>query len=644
MGTDWLIGLVRFRILKPMSDDQNIGGYAALGEDINKKKTLGADTLEKKEGVASEKLPELTLDMEDKDLLALTEKWEKIWNDSAKKAEWEKQINEAERYWRGNQSDMPKAVNERPLVDNLIFESLETYLPQMTRRNPEPLVELRADEESDQVKEKYILKVKNTLADLADSLKVRLKLKKAGRHWAIYQLGVAKYGYDLDNERPSVRIIRPRKLILDPEAVTDEDGYTGNRVGEYRKLEAGIIKAIAGDDLSEEGKKCIDEETGGNDATEIQFVEWWTPQYFCWKLKKNILLKKKNPHWNYDSDEQVENVDSYGNKTQGTEQRKGINHFVVPKLPYSFLSVFNLGDQPMDNTSLIAQNLPIQDAINRRNKQIDDNVRDMNGGIVISLGKSGLSEPQAKNVVKTLRNKGAVAIPEGLPEEAIYKFTPSQLPADVYNDMYDKRARLRDLFGVKGSSQAGLENENTVRGKIVSRMLDTDRIGGGVSEYLEQFADEIYNWIVQLLYVYDPNFQFIAGAEPPKIKVSVKEGSLLPKDSISLANQAIELAIAGKMSLLDLYKKLEYANPEELAANVWLEFNAPHLLYKDDPRIQEFMGIQQQQGMEEQAASEANAEQSHQRNLEMIAAKRPPVPVVRPQTEPQPEQVASQGL
>ena len=137
--------------------------------------------------------------------------------------------------------------------------------------------------------------------------------------------------------------------------------------------------------------------------------------------------------------------------------------------------------------------------------------------------------------------------------------------------------------------------------------MDTDRIGGGISEYLEQLADKVYNWHLQLLYVYDTGFQFVLGARPPKVVISVKEGSLLPKDSTSIANQAIDLGKNGKMALVDMYKRLEYPNPEELAANVWLEINAPHLLYKNNPIVQEAIALQQQAAAD-QAAAQAVAE------------------------------------
>ncbi len=452
--------------------DSSLEAYASLGDDRNKPKNrdVSEDT---QQGIVSEKVSELTLDMEDKDILILVEKWEKAWKDSPKKQEWEKQIDENEKYWLGNQHDLPRSDKSRARVDNLIFEALETYLPQATRRNPDPIVSLDTTEKSeegneDPVKTAYVEKVKNRLADLADKNRLRLKLKKGARHWAIYQLGVAKFGWDLDQDIPVVRIVRPKRIILDPDATIDEDGYNGNRVGEYRKLDAERIKAIIKDEpTSAEGIKKIDEMVDGKTGTEIQFIEWWVNEYMCWTLGKTVLLKKKNPHWNYDKTENPDptnisdpnvQVDEFGTATAVPVKIPGINHFASPKMPYTFLSVFNLGDQPMDKTSLIGQNLSNQDKINKRNKQIDKNADRMNGGMVVSLERSGLTQGQAKNVSEALRKGGVVTIPTGSPREAIDQYSPSGLPADVFNDLVDTRSRLRDIFGVAGSSAAGIKD------------------------------------------------------------------------------------------------------------------------------------------------------------------------------------------
>ncbi len=600
-----------------------IEAYKSLGSDVNKAEGKNQTNPDTQQGVVSPKLPELSLDMSNEDIIKLTSKWEKSWNESPAKTEWEKKGDENEDYWVGKQFEALKGEKDRPNVDNIIFESLETYLPQVTRRNPEPLVELAAGQEKNETNQKYVIKVKDKLGELADENKIRLKLQRAARHWAIRLIGIAKYGWDLDKDIPTMQIIRPKKIILDPEATITEDGYTGSRIGEHRKMEASKILAIIKDDPSTdpEALKYVKEKTSGELGTEIQFIEWWTTEYICWTVEKKVLLKKKNLHWNYDSKIPDVAVDTYGNETPTEKEKLGLNHLPSPRMPYGFLVIFNLGDQPMDKTSLIGQNLANQDRINKRNKQIDVNADNMNEGLVVSLARSGLTEAQAKRVTGALRKGGVVCIPDGNPQEAVWKPPVTGLPADIYNDLADTRSRVRDIFGTRGSSAAGLESESTVRGKILNRGTDTDRIGGGVSQFLEQFADEAYNWFVQLLYVYDKDFQFLGDARPPKLRISVKEGSLLPKDSTSIANQAIELATGGKMSTLDLYKRLEYPNPEEMAANVWLETNAPQILYANDPRVAQALGMQAEAAAAAEAKKATEGATKHQQEMERDVSK-----------------------
>lgn len=570
-----------------------LDAFRSLGSKINK--ASGTVSSETQEGVVSEKLPELKLDMEDKQIIELTEKWTKSWEQSEAKQKWMKRAEENEKYWLGEHYSRPEADKSRAIVDNVIFESLETYLPQVTRRNPEPMVALSQSEEDTPEAQEYTKALQSELGELADELKLRLKLKKVARHWAISLLGVAKVGWDMNRDIPSIRVTRAQKLILDPEATIDEDGYTGDRIGEYRKLQASIIlKIVEGDDNA---TKIITELVKEDTGTEVQFVEWWTPTYMCWTMGKDVLVKRKNPHWNYETDKELPADPLSGltpvaeDGTPITETVPGLNHLPVPKMPFIFLSVFNLGKQPVDETSLIGQNLANQDRINKRVKQIDKGADSMLGGIVVSLARSGLTKEQAKGVTDALRKGGTIAIPDGAPREAVDRFTGQGLPADVYNDLVDVRNRTKDIFGTRGSTPSGIESETTVRGKILNRNLDTDRIGGGVSEYLEQFADECYNWLVQMLYVYDERF---IGKQAPKVNISVKEGSLLPKDSTTIANQAIELAGSGQMATVDLYKRLDYPNPEELAANVWLQVNAPEVLFADDPRVAQVMQMRAQ--------------------------------------------------
>lgn len=625
-----------------------VDAFYSLGAKINKR--AGDETSEVAEGVVGPQLPSLSLDQNSEYLVRLSDTWERTWNDSSVKSKWQERGEENEKYWLGEHYSRPEADKTRPAQDNAIFQGLETYIPQLTRRNPDAMVQLAVSEDQAQPNQDFAHALQLELGELADDLNLRLKIKGAARHWSLRLLGVAKLSYSLEEDRPAIVVLRPTKIILDPDAVVDEDGYSGKRIGEHRKLPADeLIAQIKGEEGSEENTKWIEEKCKGDMATEIGFIEWWTPDYFFWKCESRILKKKKNPHWNYDeqaaptlpeapvaegeeattSDEAAQEGPDRAPEGDQPEQQpaegaeevpeaeqapivaprepsKGVNHFKVRKIPYVLISIYNLGNQPVDQTSLIGQNLSNQDLINKRIRQIDKNADNANEGLVVSLERAGLTQKQAAGVTRALRKGGVIAIPSGAPQEAIWKPPVSELPVYVYNQLVDTRTRVMDIWGLRGTTPAGLQSEKTVGGKVQIQTVDTDRIGGGVAEALEQFADQIYNWLTQMLYVYDDRFQeAIANGTPlPRVKVSVKEGSLLPKDSTTIANQAISLAQAGKMSNLDLYKRLDYPNPEELAANAWLEEHAPDLLYANDPRVKQAVQAQQQAA---QAAAQAQA-------------------------------------
>src|SRR3990167_1755108 len=205
-----------------------LDGFISLAKNLNK---VSPDVLEKEEGIVSERLPELSLDKEDKELISLKNKWEERWLKSKAYALVEPKQAENEKYWLGDHATpAQKKANKRQAVDNLVFGSLETALPVYTRQIAEPVIT------SDKTPEGIVLtrKVSDRLVDIADTLRLRLKIKKAVRHWTLYYLGIAKIGWSIQKNEIAVQIIRPQQMILDPDAITDECEYEGEYLGQYR--------------------------------------------------------------------------------------------------------------------------------------------------------------------------------------------------------------------------------------------------------------------------------------------------------------------------------------------------------------------------------------------------------------------------
>jgi len=577
-------------------------GYFGLGADTNKVKNTDTE-----QGAVSDLLPELTLEMKDEELIKLARQWQKTWDPYQK--EIEKSQTDNENYWLGKQFSDGTAEGHA-LVDNLIFESFETFLPIATRPKADPLVEtIPRMDNSPEAKA-----LRDKLVNLVDDLSYNLKLKQVARYWGLYKLGVLKAGFSILEDRPTCYALRPQKLILDPDATINECEYTGSYVGEYRTdTAANLISRFP------EKSDYITKKIDGKLGTNVQYIEWWHDDYFFTTLDDEVLSKSKNPHYNYDTKELQTVVDEFGIETPQEVDVPGQNHFARPKKPYFFLSIFNLGKHPHDDTNLIQQNLPLQDLINKRLRQIDINADNANGGVIVS--GDYFTKEQATLVGRALRKGAAIWQNTGSVQDGLKRDTGAPLPPFIYESLVDYRNELRNIFGTRGSTPQGTMNEQTVRGKLTIKGQDSDRIGGGISTYLEQFSDKVFNYFVQLMYVYDN--------EPPqgKFQVGIKEGSMIPKDPVTQRNEAIDLWTGGALDPITFFEKLEFPDPVQTAKQLYLWKADPIQLFPDLAAAQaEQMALQQQQMAEqEQVATQSQADiegqktaQEHENKLEQI--------------------------
>lgn len=562
-----------------------LSGFKSLSDEVNK--LLGSD-----ESVDSAKLPELTLDMKDEEIIAVTKQWEKRWEEyepAIKKLQEENEL-----YWLGEQFQ-DEGGKDRKLVDNLIFEALETFLPMATRPKPDPLVEGGNTPQGKQLSKK----VARRLAYVADMNNYNLKLKQVCRFWALHLLGVMKVGWSATEDEIDYTPLRATKLILDPDGIIDGAWYQGEYIGEYKKDPASTLIA-----RFPEQEKFITEKASGKLGTRLAYKEWWTPEYVCWVLGDKVLGKSKNPHWNYPQMQPV-GVDEYGQiqlDEQGMpamQEVPGNNHFKTPKMPYVFLSIFSLGKRPHDETSLITQNLPLQDLINLRLRQINKNANNTNGGIAVS--GTVFDKEQAKQAADARRKGGAIWVPSGDPREAVMDIPAQPLPAFIYESLLDYRNELRNIFGTRGSTPQGTMQERTVRGKYAIAEQDMSRTGGGISPFLEVFSDAVFNWSVQLMYVYydtpretsvvgegqEEHFTLSRQDFVAKLVVGVKEGSMLPKDPVFERNEAIDLWAAGGIDPISFFERLDFPNPREAAMRLTAWKLDPMLLF---PELRQMMG------------------------------------------------------
>lgn len=477
------------------------------------------------------------------------------------------------KYWIGSQdnTDIAQLQGGQPATDNLIFEAIETFLPIATRANPDPLVTADPTPPGQDLAKD----IKNALVYEADRQKLRMINKRVTRHWMIYRIGVIKFSWNPITKRIETRVVNPKRIVFDTNGHINLDcSFVGEFLGEKHREPASAIA-----EKFPKSAEYIKTRAQGRMGTYLEYFEWWykgTDMFFT--MEEHVLGKYKNPHWNYDGEEVSVDPET---KAETVNEIQGQNHLDQPSAPYRFLSIFSTGLQPHDETSLIMQNIGLQDMVNRRLRQIDHNVERMNNSLVVN-GRS-FTDDQASLAATAMRKGTAIRVPSpsgaGLNND-VMNFPANPIPRDVFDNLNDVRQQVRNLFGTSGSNPEEASKQDTARGQILVNQMDASRIGGGVTEYIEQLDDAIYNYWVQMMYVYydEPHYMTVAGLNGGKelavlhnarfgltqtLDITVKEGSLIPKDPLTQRNEAIELWSANAIDPRSLYTKLDFPDANE---------------------------------------------------------------------------------
>jgi hypothetical protein len=528
------------------------------------------------EGPVGEKYGALTLSMIDEELLKLREEWEKQYApyESKIKAIFERN---KESYIGKRPNGQWLTDNDLPISANLQFEAEETFLASALSKNPEPVVYSDDTPEGDSIARS----VRVMLQYHADQLVLRRKLALMVRQWSIYHLGVLKYGWNKQVNDVTIDNRKIQDFIFDPNGYVDAYGDFIGYLGERIKLTAE--KLI---ELFPNKKAQITESVEGKLGTEVKYTEWWSADdsYTFITYKEIVLDKYKNPYFKYP--EPI--LSPTGEPMEGMET-EARNHFAVPKKPYVFLSVFSLQEQPHDITSLVEQNIPNQNRIRRRTEQIDYNTNSANNAYAFSA--DNFNEETAKQAAAARAKGNPILVPSGKPMgEAIMPLNAQDLPRTVFNELEIAKTDLRQSWGILGMTTQPANEDMTARGMILNNQNDSTRIGGGIGQAIEQVADNVFNSLTQMYYVFydDQHFAAVMGTAKSleyvtlsnsmltvPLLVSVSPDSLRPRDQITESNLAQTLFDKGVIGPKTLLKMLAFPSPEDAAAD--------GLLYKLDP-------------------------------------------------------------
>jgi hypothetical protein len=499
-----------------MNELDNFGlNIAGVSDLIGSPENKVADSPYQQEGIVGDEIDILELDMSNEELITLKHGYEEKY--APYDGKYLPRVKQNKAYLLGIQRQT--GLNNKTIPSNLLFEATATFVPQALAKNPEPVVF------SDNTEEGKLASndVKTVLQFLAMTLGLRKLLGLMVWHWSIYFNAVMKYGWDTKTNQIRVDIRKRKNFLLDP------DGYV-NVFGEFIGWLGERIQSTAQELVDEfpGHKEYIATRVGGKMGTLVIRTEWWTDDYCFTTYEEEILDKHKNEFFNYEED-----------KT---------NHYAIPKKPYTFLSVFNLQEQPDDFTNLIEQNIANQDRINARDGQIEKNLAHGNNAILMD---------EAYFTSETA-HQGADAIEQGdpilAPKGSVERLPANPLPEGILNSQEIDKETLRSIYGTQGLS-ANTKPDQRVRNNILNQEHDNSRIGGGMGDSLETVAQSFFNWMLQMTYVFydEKHYAAIMGqasaveyvglmmvGHERQYVVSVQPDSMSPKDEISEQNMAIE--------------------------------------------------------------------------------------------------------
>lgn len=596
----------------------NVKGVADLIEnDLNK---VSGSGLLSPEGPVGDTVDVLDLSMSDEELLDLRYSWEKIYApyEGKLKPIFKRNLNS----YLGRQKDGSLLETDVPGPANLQFEAEETFLPAALAQNPDPVVYCDNSPEGNAIADS----VKTMLQYHADQLLLRRKFAVMVRQWSIYHLATLKYGWNAEINDVSVENRKIQDFIFDPNGYVDVFGDFSSWLGERITVTAERLTELFPKHKDYIEKSVIGPDGKTNLGTEVTYTEWWTDKFCFTTYKNKVLDKHKNEFFNYDE----EKVD----ELTGLKIPAQRNHFASPKKPYVFLSVFSLQERPHDITGLIEQNIPNQAKISKRVEQLDENISQSNNSFAFS--ENNFTQETAKQAANALtKGVGKVLIPPGGPiGEAIVRLEAPAFPEVGFKELEMSENHLHSSWGVQGIVSQEPKPDETARGMILNQGRDTSRIGGGISDIVEQsVARGIYNALVQLYCVFydEKHFAAVMGTGKAvqyvtlsaqdinrQLIVSVSPNSMMPKDEIAIANEAQNLFKLGGIGPKTLLERMNFPNADEAAADgvlwkadpgAYIRLNFPELYQQLAQIAQEQAQAQMQAQQQELAQSQAQAEQ-----------------------------------
>lgn len=481
-----------------------------------------------------------------------------------------------EKYWAGDQLNKERLpAGEDPLFVNRILISTETIAAIITQETPPPWIIVTPRKKASRLLQS---KVERQLYDLWEyTLNMQGKMETLLRQYLMQRVGVMKVFWNDRTDELDAKPLRLSKVRFDLEATSiDESRFFAE------KLKANIGTLMR---MFPEKKDYFQAMiTTKRYTTKTELVYWEHHADYEEDGRPHVLTT-----WIHNNEILGRETDIYWNS------RKSNNHFKYPRKPYVVLNSLRTGKSLIDETSIIEQAIPLQDAVNERKRQIRRNAWLANGIMVATAAAMSKEtfEKIGPRTSKIFLDQETDNVGNGFA-----KVTGRSMESGVYEDMYHSIREIDNLFGSQDVVRGERSGPETLGGR---RLLLSQSLGRQdlTRRAYEQVAEEIYNWWIQIMRVkYDDQRDIITAkseVQPEEeakrqaglvvkdediiskkdfvgfhVKIIVKAGTTRAKDPEARREDAITLAQTGMINPLTMFEMMGLEDPKSHARRQFL--------------------------------------------------------------------------
>lgn len=251
------------------------------------------------------------------------------------------------------------------------------------------------------------------------------------------------------------------------------------------------------------------------------------------------------------------------------------NHFDAPRKPYIFATVLNNENTPVGRTDFIGQATPLQEAVDRRKRQLDDNAEMMNGLLKVD------SEVMSKEDAQKMRYETTGVVWGKGVKEGVTRETGVGLPQFIFEDMQDSRQEIDNIMAASSAFRGERQGQETKAGRLALIQQSALRLNELV-QVVDYVNSELFNWFYQLAKVRYTETHYAKDMGDDKAvkimeliqddfedgtEVRMIPGRTLPEDNEFKYERAQEDIKLGVISPIDYLRETGHQNPTELAKN-----------------------------------------------------------------------------